>query len=143
MVELQNKILKQNKDRLSGFISRFKEEHDRSLLLNEEDSQGSKTICSEIPAACHGLTCRDSKYMFDKTNIQPKMIEEARVIDPGLDQIINPAEYNILSNESFEQSKKDALNLVTLENEKFTKGDKNRQGLKILSRGVTSQLQLH
>ena len=57
--------------------------------------------------------------MFDKTNIQPKMIEEARVIDPGLDQITNPAEYNILSNESFEQSKKDTLNLVTLENEIF------------------------
>ena len=51
MVELQNKILKQNKDRLSGFISCFKEEQERSLLLLEEDSQGGKEICSEIPAA--------------------------------------------------------------------------------------------
>ena len=153
-VELQNKILKQHKDRLSGFISRFKEEQERSLLLTEEDSQGGKTICSEIPSAGMGLTCRDrkvslqgstkvalsedlkvySKYMFDKTNIQPKMIEEARVIDPGLDQITNPAEYNILSNESFEKSKKDTLNLVILENEKF-KGDKNRQGLRCSFKG--------
>ena len=43
--------------------------------------------------------------------------------------------YNKLSSESFEQSKKDALNLVTSKIEKFTKDDKNRQGLKCSFKG--------
>ena len=48
MVELQNKILKQNKDRLSGFISRFKKEQDRSLSLTEEDIQGGKQFVLKL-----------------------------------------------------------------------------------------------
>ena len=42
---------------------------------------------------------------------------------------------NKLSSESFEQSKNDTLNLVTSKIEKFTKDDKNRQGLKCSFKG--------
>ena len=130
---MQNKILKQHKDRLSGFLSqtfRFKEEQERTLLLTE--MYNGNTFEDKVPVE-DLLSSMETSPKEASQGVQPRMIEEDRVYSRA--QITNPEEDNKLSNESFEQSKKDALNLVTSENEKFTKGDKNIQGLKFYFKG--------
>ena len=134
MVELQNKI---NKDRLSGFIIQSHRILQRKDPQNcfKEDSQGDKTICSkshtksderQIAGGPRGVIFREVPTEFNPQSLEAGGATEAVRIDKTNIKITNPD----LS--SFEKSKKDTLDLVTLENKKL-KGDK--QGLRCSFKG--------
>ena len=112
----------------------------RQMLRNINKKHMEKQIKVELQTKILKQHKDRYKSRIDLSEAPPK-------IDPDLDKTgahfreeqqgtkqvdgqIRLEEEHKLSSESFEQSKKDALNLVTPKIEKFTKDDKNRQGLK-------------
>ena len=96
----------------------------RKIIQNSEKSRNHKKSRTTPKTATRDLDKSDAHFSEEQ--------QGTRQVDNWQ---IRLEEAPKLSSESFEQSKKDALNLVTPKIEKFTKD--------VLSQGVTSQLQLH